>query len=52
MFRIEIIFLLIFLIYIQSKPNHIIENFSQDKPKIQNNEENAYSFIDRYNSFQ
>ncbi len=52
MFRIEIIFLLIFLIYIQSKPNQIIENFSQDKPIIQNNEENAYSFIDRYNSFQ
>ena len=51
MFGIEIIFLLILLIYIQSKPKPIIQTFSQDKPKIQNKEENAYSFIDRYDSF-
>tara|TARA_B100001094_G_scaffold108709_1_gene104660 strand:- start:9 stop:167 length:159 start_codon:yes stop_codon:yes gene_type:complete len=51
MFGIEIILLLILLIYIQSKPKPIIQNFSQNKPKTPVEEEDAYSFIERYNSF-
>jgi len=49
MFGIGIISLLIFLIYIQSKPNPIIENFSQNKPKLLEDDEDAYSLISKYN---
>ena len=48
MFGIGIISLLIFLIYIQSKPNPIIENFSQNKPKLLEDDD-AYSLISKYN---
>ena len=49
MLEIEIVFLLILLIYIQLKPKIIIQNFSQNKPKILPEEEDAYSLISKYN---
>ena len=52
MFGIEIISLLILLIYVQSKPKPIIQNFSQNKPKTPPEDEDAYSLIDRYNIIQ